>query len=324
MGKGSRSCACIRETVTGLDWLIVAFALAMGLLGLPAGADRRRTQPGRLRDRRLPRQPARARAAARGLPFAVRARDGTRRGAPDRRDRRRLAGGRSRSGAPAAPRRRRAGDGALAIAESSGGAALLVALALGARLALRRRGAQRPGREGPAEGGSALGDPAGAQQRLPAVELADQRPEPDRPAGRGRRGRAPTSLRPTRRSPRTPTCGRRRNSVVRVLGTACGLGVEGSGWIAAPGLVVTNAHVVAGETDTTVTPAGSTIRSTRRPCTTTRRTTSRCSASTGSAGPRSRSPPRCEAGHGRGGPRLPGERPVHDRAGPRWGHRARW
>ena len=46
-------------------------------------------------------------------------------------------------------------------------------------------------------------------------------------------------------------------SVVRVLGTACGLGVEGSGWIAAPDLVVTNAHVVAGESDTTVTPAGS-------------------------------------------------------------------
>jgi len=36
------------------------------------------------------------------------------------------------------------------------------------------------------------------------------------------------------------------DSVVRVLGTACGLGVEGSGWVAAPGLVATNAHVVAG------------------------------------------------------------------------------
>jgi S1-C subfamily serine protease len=35
-------------------------------------------------------------------------------------------------------------------------------------------------------------------------------------------------------------------SVVRITGVACGLGVEGSGWIAAPGLVVTNAHVVAG------------------------------------------------------------------------------
>ena len=43
------------------------------------------------------------------------------------------------------------------------------------------------------------------------------------------------------------------DSVVRVLGSACGLGIEGSGWAAAPGLVVTNAHVVAGEEDTSVT-----------------------------------------------------------------------
>jgi uncharacterized membrane protein required for colicin V production len=43
-------------------------------------------------------------------------------------------------------------------------------------------------------------------------------------------------------------------SVVRVLGTACGLGVEGSGWVARPDVVVTAAHVVAGETDTTVVP----------------------------------------------------------------------
>ena len=41
-------------------------------------------------------------------------------------------------------------------------------------------------------------------------------------------------------------------SVVRILGTACGLGVEGSGWAAAPGVVVTAAHVVAGEDDTIV------------------------------------------------------------------------
>src|SRR5204863_312127 len=45
-------------------------------------------------------------------------------------------------------------------------------------------------------------------------------------------------------------------SVVRVLGTACGLAVEGSGWVARPGLVVTAAHVVAGERDTTVEPPG--------------------------------------------------------------------
>jgi len=45
-------------------------------------------------------------------------------------------------------------------------------------------------------------------------------------------------------------------SVVRVLGTACGLAIEGSGWVAAPDLVVTNAHVVAGETDTVVERGG--------------------------------------------------------------------
>lgn len=45
-------------------------------------------------------------------------------------------------------------------------------------------------------------------------------------------------------------------SVVRIVGTACGLGIEGSGWVAAPGIVVTNAHVVAGETDTQVEPGG--------------------------------------------------------------------
>jgi S1-C subfamily serine protease len=46
-------------------------------------------------------------------------------------------------------------------------------------------------------------------------------------------------------------------SVVRVLGTACGLGIEGSGWVARPGLVVTAAHVVAGERSTSVERAGS-------------------------------------------------------------------
>ena len=45
-------------------------------------------------------------------------------------------------------------------------------------------------------------------------------------------------------------------SVVKVLGTACGLGVQGSGWVAGDGLVVTNAHVVAGQDDTTVQAGG--------------------------------------------------------------------
>lgn len=41
-------------------------------------------------------------------------------------------------------------------------------------------------------------------------------------------------------------------SVVRVLGTACGLRIAGSGWVAKPSLVVTAAHVVAGQKDTVV------------------------------------------------------------------------
>jgi S1-C subfamily serine protease len=44
--------------------------------------------------------------------------------------------------------------------------------------------------------------------------------------------------------------------VVKIQGTACGLGIEGSGWIAADDTVVTNAHVVAGQSDTTVQLAG--------------------------------------------------------------------
>jgi S1-C subfamily serine protease len=45
-------------------------------------------------------------------------------------------------------------------------------------------------------------------------------------------------------------------SVVKILGNACGLGVEGSGWVASADLVVTNAHVVAGQKDTRVLVRG--------------------------------------------------------------------
>src|ERR671921_2982418 len=43
---------------------------------------------------------------------------------------------------------------------------------------------------------------------------------------------------------------------LRVTGIACGYGVEGSGWAAGQNLVVTNAHVVAGETATRVQVGG--------------------------------------------------------------------
>lgn len=45
-------------------------------------------------------------------------------------------------------------------------------------------------------------------------------------------------------------------SVVRVEGRACSLDISGTGWTAAPGVVVTAAHVVAGETATTVQRRG--------------------------------------------------------------------
>jgi hypothetical protein len=61
---------------------------------------------------------------------------------------------------------------------------------------------------------------------------------------------------PDSRIARDPQVRAAGGSVVRVLGTACGLGVQGSGWVAGEGVVVTNAHVVAGQDDTTVQVGG--------------------------------------------------------------------
>lgn len=68
----------------------------------------------------------------------------------------------------------------------------------------------------------------------------------------GLRGPRPEVRPPDPAIARDPQVRAARRSVVRVLGTACGLGVQGSGWVAGGGLVVTNAHVVAGQEDTTV------------------------------------------------------------------------
>ena len=103
-------------------------------------------------------------------------------------------------------------------------------------------------------------------------------------------------------------------SVVRVLGTACGLGVEGSGWVARPGLVVTAAHVVAGEDDTTVTTlSGETpprrdgrLRLAQRRCGLARVRAHRPTAAARGSG-------REHVGRDR---RLPGERAARRRSGP--------
>lgn len=66
------------------------------------------------------------------------------------------------------------------------------------------------------------------------------------------RGPAANVPAPSRGILRLPAVRNAGAGVVRVFGTACGLGVEGSGWVAAPDIVVTNAHVVAGESDTAI------------------------------------------------------------------------
>lgn len=63
--------------------------------------------------------------------------------------------------------------------------------------------------------------------------------------------RAP-SLPPSRGVLRDPSIRAATTRIVKVLGTACGVGVEGSGWVAGRNLIVTAAHVVAGEQNTIV------------------------------------------------------------------------
>jgi len=65
-------------------------------------------------------------------------------------------------------------------------------------------------------------------------------------------GPAAPNLPPSPSVERDPVISKAAHAVVRVIGTACGIGVEGTGWFADDQLVVTAAHVVAGEDDTRV------------------------------------------------------------------------
>lgn len=58
--------------------------------------------------------------------------------------------------------------------------------------------------------------------------------------------------------PSDPLVERAARSVVRVVGNACGYRITGSGWVAARGFVITNAHVVAGQTETAIQTRGGT------------------------------------------------------------------
>jgi S1-C subfamily serine protease len=143
-----------------------------------------------------------------------------------------------------------------ATADGAGGAVLLAALALGLAWVLGAVALHTPGaREFRPEIQRSLIlrelngvlPPSG-----PVLRVLD-RIDPT-PQVRGPEARVPA---PDVGIARDPDVERAGASVVRVLGTACGLGVSGSGWVAEPGMVVTNAHVVAGQDDTTVnTPDG--------------------------------------------------------------------
>jgi S1-C subfamily serine protease len=241
--------------VTGLDWLIIAFSLAMAvwgyqqglivgvlsLAGFAAGA----FLGSRLGPALLPEGSHSPYAPATALAGAL------------------LIGGIaavSMEGVAVAARRRLIGAAGrrrgMAIAESSGGALLLVALALALAWLFGAVALNAPGAKSLREAVQrsailrALNDAfPPSSDLINALNRIDPRVSIPGPS--------PDVAAPDSKIARDPEVRAAADSVVRVLGTACGLGVEGSGWVAAPGLVVTNAHVVAGETDTTVTPAGS-------------------------------------------------------------------
>ncbi len=149
-------------------------------------------------------------------------------------------------------RRRLIRGRALHLADGAGGAALIAAVALGLIWVFGAVALHAPGTA------QLRGD---VQRSLILRRLNDLLP-PSGPVIKAldRVDPAPSINGPTTPVPppdpavaADPGVRRAGRSVVRVLGTACGLGVEGSGWVAGPGLVVTNAHVVAGEDDTSVT-----------------------------------------------------------------------
>jgi uncharacterized membrane protein required for colicin V production len=72
-------------------------------------------------------------------------------------------------------------------------------------------------------------------------------------------GPKPPSQPPSEGVLRDPSIRSATTRIVKILGTACGVGVEGSGWVAGRNLIVTAAHVVAGENDTIVRIPGQPI-----------------------------------------------------------------
>jgi S1-C subfamily serine protease len=241
--------------MTGLDWVIVVFALAMGVWGYQQGLIVGVLSlggfavgaflGGRLGPALLPDGSHSPYAPATALAGAL------------------LIGGIvavSLEGIALAMRHRLLGAAGgrrgVAATEAAGGAVLLVALALGLAWLFGAVALNAPGAKGLRKAVQrsailrALNDAFPPSNSLiNALHRIDPRLSVQGPS--------PNVAAPDSKVAQDPEIRAASHSVVRVLGTACGLGVEGSGWIAGPDLVVTNAHVVAGETDTTVTPFGS-------------------------------------------------------------------
>ena len=180
-------------------------------------------------------------------------RRGARRGAPPVRWRR-VAGSFIRGGLRFTPLRLLDSAGGLLL----GGAIGLAIVWVGASVALLT-----PGRTAFRQRGRALGDRQAARLGAAAPHAA-QPARAHRPVPLDRRPEG-APLPPSKGVLRDPVDPGRDTRVVKVLGTACGVGVEGSGWIGGRDLVVTAAHVVAGERDTTVRiPATPPLRPRRR------------------------------------------------------------
>jgi S1-C subfamily serine protease len=152
-----------------------------------------------------------------------------------------MAGHRLRSGLRLPPLRTLDSLGGLAV----GAAAGLAVVWIGGAVALHLPG-QREGRRAVQESLvlTELNRLVPPSRLMAAIERVDPFPSITGPAL--------PNLRPDPEVLGRPGVGDAAPSVVRVLGTACGLAVSGSGWVARPQLVVTAAHVVAGQRDTVI------------------------------------------------------------------------
>jgi S1-C subfamily serine protease len=150
--------------------------------------------------------------------------------------------------------RYRLGEG-LGVLDGVGGAALLGCLGLGLAWVLGAVALQTPGarelRE-PIQRSAILRELNDVLPPSGPILQALARFDPF-PQITGPQARVPAPDSAIAGDPQVQAAGR---SVVKLQGTACGLGIEGSGWVAGNGFVVTNAHVIAGQDNTTAQVGG--------------------------------------------------------------------